>query len=74
MWSFEICNYSLISIDIYQKSVCGSCDKKIIVWNLETNRKDKEINDGHSDCIDTFAIYIGEHDYKYLLSGLDDKK
>ena len=44
------------------------------MWNLETNLKDKEIIDGHSDCIDTFAIYIGEHEYKYLLSGLDDKK
>ncbi len=57
MWSFEICNYSLISIDIYQKSVSGSCDKKIIVWNFETNLK--EIIDAHSDCINTFAIYIG---------------
>ena len=44
------------------------------MWNLDTNLKDKEINDGHSDCKDTFAIYIGEHEYKYLLSGLDDKK
>ena len=66
---------SLKSIDIYQKLVSGSCDKKIIVWNLETNQKEKELIDAHSKCINTFAIYIGaKQEDKYLLSGSDDKK
>jgi len=49
--------------------VSGSCDKKIIVWNITTGYIIKEINDAHSDCINTLEIYNN-----HLLSGSDDKK
>jgi WD40 repeat protein len=52
-----------------QRLVSGSCDKKIIVWNITSNYIIKEINEAHSDCINTLTIYQG-----YLLSGSDDKE
>jgi WD40 repeat protein len=51
-----------------KRLVSGSCDRKIIVWDITTNYIIKEINDAHSDCINTLAIYDG-----FLLSGSDDK-
>ena len=47
----------------------GSCDKKLIVWNITSSYIIKEINDAHSDCINTLAFYNG-----FLLSGSDDKE
>jgi len=58
----------LKSIDDH-RLVSGSCDKKLIVWNITTRSIIKEINDAHSDCINTLAMYNG-----HLLSGSDDKK
>jgi len=54
------------SIDM-ERLVSGSCDKKIIVWDVTTSYILKEIYDAHSDCINTLAVYEG-----YLLSGSND--
>ena len=51
-----------------QRLVSGSCDKKLIVWNITSSYIIKEINDAHSDCINTLAMYNG-----HFLSGSDDK-
>jgi len=51
-----------------ERLVSGSCDRKIIVWNITTSYIIKEIDDAHSDCINTLTMYND-----YLLSGSDDK-
>ena len=46
----------------------GSCDKKIIIWNIVNFEKIKEINYAHSNCINALNVF-----QNYLLSGSDDK-